>query len=164
MPDGKLDIDRDLLKGAMELAPELGAKYADVRAETYVSEMAQAENGVVKNVAKGAGTTLGVRALAGGTWGFASMDVADEDGLKGVIDDCTARAVRHAKAQAAFLEIKLAKVRPVRKWVKAKVAKEPVDLKAKIRLVKEITSAAHAMDTVGMALAEVHHVDSTAHF
>jgi TldD protein len=164
MSKDKLDFDRGLLQKAMDLAQDQGAKYADVRVETYVSEMAQAENGVVKNVTRGAGTTLGVRALAGGTWGFASMDVADDEGLKGVLDDCVGRAVRHAKAQARFLEIKLASVKARKRWVKAKIEREPITLKAKIDLAKEVTRSAKAMDTIVMALASVYHVDSTKHF
>jgi len=161
---GKLDIDTDLLTRAMHLAVEHGARYADVRVETYVSEGAQAENGVCKSVAKGAGTSVGVRALAGGSWGFASMDVPDEHGFKGVLDDCIARAVRHAKAQARFPEVRLAKVKPVKKHIKAEFEREPIDLDAKVRFVQEVTKAAKSMETIVMSLAEVYHVDSTKHF
>jgi TldD protein len=164
MTEGKLEFDRGLLVKAMELARAQGARYADVRVETSVSEVAQAENGAIKNVTKGAGTTLGVRALAGGTWGFASMDIADDDGLKGVLDVCVGRAVRHAKAQARFPEIKLAKVRPARTRIKARMKREPISLKAKIDLSKEVTRSAKAMDTVVMALASIYHVDSAHHF
>jgi TldD protein len=164
MTEGKLEFDRGLLTKAMELARDQGARYADIRVETSISEVAQAENGVVKNVTRGAGTAVGVRALAGGTWGFSSMDVADDDGLKGVLDVCVGRAVRHAKAQAKFDEIKLAKVKPRKRHIKAKVKKEPISLKAKIELAKEVTKAAQAMDTVVMALTSIYHVDSSHHF
>ena len=161
---GKLDIDTGLLTRAMDLAQKLGAKYADVRVETYVSEGAQAESGVCKSVAKGAGTSVGVRALAGGSWGFASMDLPDEHGFKGVLDDCIARAVRHAKAQSKFPEVKLAKVKPVKKHIKTEFEKWPIDLDTKVRFVQEISRAAKAMETIVMTLSEVYHVDTTKHF
>jgi len=161
---GKLDIETSLLTRAMDLAQELGAKYSDVRVETYLSEGAQAENGICKSVAKGAGTSVGVRALAGGSWGFASMDVPDEHGFKGVLDDCIARAVRHAKAQSKFPEVELAKVKPVRKHLKVEFEKAPIDLDAKVRFVQEISKAAKAMETIVMSLAEVYHVETTKHF
>jgi len=161
---GKLDIETGLLTRAMDLAQELGARYADVRVETYISEGAQAENGVCKSVAKGAGTSVGVRALAGGSWGFASMDVPDEHGFKGVLDDCIARAVRHAKAQSKFPEVKLAKVKPVRKHLRAEIEKAPIDLDSKVRFVQEISKAVKSMETIVMSLAEVYHVEMTKHF
>jgi len=164
MDNGKLDIGTDLLTKAMELAEKLGAKYADVRVETYVSEGAQAENGVCKSVARGSGTSIGVRALAGGSWGFASMDVPDEDGFKGVLDDCVARAARHAKVQVRFPEVKLAKVKPVRKHVKAEYERWPIDLDAKVRFVQDVTRAAKSIETIMMSLAELYHVDTTKHF
>jgi TldD protein len=92
------------------------------------------------------------------------MDIADEEGFKGVLDVCVERAVRHAKAQATFPEIKLAKVKPVKRTVRAKIKREPIPLDAKIKLANEVTKAAKAMDTVVMALSSLIHVDSSTNF
>ncbi len=160
----KLDIDEGALDSAIDRAIEQGAKYADIRVETAVSESASAENGDIKNVSVEDGTTVGVRALAGGTWGFYSIDISDGNEIKDAIYSCVERAVKAAKAVAGFEEVKLAPVEPVATRIPQKMKKPPIPLDEKKRYVIELSKTMKAVDSIAMAYAGLNHIDETKYF
>jgi len=111
---GMLRIDGSFLDRMMESALAKGVTFADVRAESCLSEGAYAENGDIKSLFRGAGSCIGVRALAGGTWGFASSDISTGRELRSTAAQCLERAVSSARAASRCPPVELAPVRPVR--------------------------------------------------
>lgn len=163
MSEGRIAVDESSLDKAMDLAGKLGATYADIRIESSVSEDARAENGEIKSVSKGAGTTVGVRALAGGTWGFQSSDVLDSERLQDDIKLCVDGAVRAAKASRRFEEVKLAEVEPVTDKVFPYVRQDPISLEEKKDLVVESSERMQEVETVVKSVSSLGHTDTTKH-
>lgn len=160
----KMIPDESLLENAMGKACQLGAKYADMRFETFTSEEASAEDGDIKGVATGSGTTLGVRALAGGSWGFHSLDVTDSERLSADITECVERAVKAAKAASRFEEITLANVEPVRDKIPHSFKLPPLSLEEKKDAVIARSKAVRAMENIRLSVEAVGHADITKYF
>jgi len=160
----KMNVDEGLLGSAMERATELGAKYADVRLDTAYGEGASAENGDIKDVSVGEGTSVGVRALAGGTWGFYSSDVPSAEALGGALMRCVEKAVRAAKATAGCEEIKLAPVDPAIAKVKAKIDKRPPPVEEIKKLAVDVAKEMRALEGVVMSMHTVGYDDVSRYF
>ena len=145
----ELDIDR--IGASMDRAASLGATYADVRVEAVEQEGASAENGIIKTLAAASGTSLGVRALAGGGWGFASFNVPEASLLGDRLDEAVERAVRQARATARFEEVRLAPLDPVVADLPLDIGEEPWSLEGKQEEIVSITK--DMADLSGIALA-----------
>ena len=151
------ELDTDLIVASMDVAAELGAKYADVRVEAVEREGASAENGTIKTLAVTSGTSLGVRALAGGGWGFASFDVPEVNLLGDRLREAVERAVRQAKATARFGEVILAPVEPVVDHLPLDIGKEPWSLEGKQDEIVSITKEMTAIEGVALATGTLRH-------
>jgi TldD protein len=158
-----LQIDEMFLDGIMQRALELGATYADVRAESHLAEGAYSENGAIKSLFRGAGTCLGIRALAGGTWGFSSTDICLRSELKRRAGDCLQRAVEAARAAACFEAVELAPVKPVRKRILYS-RKVRVPMEDKMGLCVRLTKTMKEVPGVVMATSNVNLIESERHF
>ena len=158
-----LHVDERLLERLMDKARSEGATYADIRVESFEAEGAYSENGTIKSLFRGAGTTLGVRALAGGTWGFASADIPAARSIGTSSNDCMLRAVRAAKAAARFEEVELADVKPVRKNIPYKGTRK-VPMEDKMGLSVDMTRGMKEVDGVVMATAGVNLTGAEKHF
>lgn len=156
------------LDWAMALAAKKGARYADLRIETGFSEAAVAENGEIKTLLLAEGTTVGVRALAGGTWGFraADVDAPTAEALRKAVQRCVEGAVAAAKATSRrkFSAVQLAQAgTPVAK-ITPDVKKRPVSLDEKKRTVIEMSKDMKSVETIQMAITSIYHTDLTRHF
>jgi TldD protein len=160
---GALRIGEDFLDGLMDRARPLGASYADVRAESSAARGASSENGTIKSLFSGGGASIGIRALAGGTWGFASTDVCSQSELLPRAAGCLGRAVSAARALSCFEPVELAPVRPVRR-------KMPYPRKARpstkdiLELSVGLTKTMKDVPGVVMATSNLALVESERHF
>jgi len=93
----------DLAHTAIETARRRGASYADARVMELRSRDLSTKNGEVGTMNEAGSCGIGIRAIAGGAWGFASTDRLTREGVSA----CAARAVAIARASA------LAKVKDV---------------------------------------------------
>ncbi len=152
------ELDRDLAVGSMDRASELGARYADVRVEAVEQEVASAENGIIKSLSVTTGTSLGVRALAGGGWGFASFNLPEPSMLAGKLAEAVERAVRQAKASNASEEVRLAPVDPVVDELPLDIGREPWSLEGKQATIVGITKEMKGLDNVALATGTLRHV------
>ena len=150
-------LDQDLIVASMQRAMDLGATYADVRVAATESEAAQSENENIKDLAVTTGTSLGVRALAGGGWGFAAFDVPDAAMLHSRLDDAVERAVRLARATSRFGPIALAPVDPVVTRLPLEIGKEPWTLEEKQDTIVGITREMKAIEGVALAMGSLRH-------
>ena len=112
----------------IEMGLNLGAKYLDIRLEEYRTESATAEDGEPREASYSIERGVGVRALAGGSWGFSAcrlQEGTEEETVLRVVGD----AVKLAKAvRTASKKVELAEVKPVRDEVVAKVKIDPMDI------------------------------------
>jgi len=88
---------KDLALRALDAASRAGVTYADVRAvETRDRELAT-KNGKAAHVSSSESQGLGIRVLAGGSWGFAATDDHTSEG----ISTCAALAIEIARSSSA---------------------------------------------------------------
>jgi TldD protein len=83
---------------ALNTAKSGGATYADVRIGRYLNQFVITRENKVQNVRNTESYGVGVRVIANGTWGFASTNEVNADGIKKAAD----RAVLIAKANSKF--------------------------------------------------------------
>ena len=89
-------VERDLARRALDTARKRGATYADVRFVRRDEENALVKNGRLESADRADSFGFGVRAIAGGAWGFAASQVVTADEA----DRVAALAVEIAKASA----------------------------------------------------------------
>jgi TldD protein len=87
---------QDWADWALDTAKSRGATYADVRVMDIRHRDLSTKNGQVGNLSESQSLGLGVRALAGGSWGFAATDRLTREGIAA----CAAEAVSIARASA----------------------------------------------------------------
>lgn len=160
---GKIRVTGSVLRKALILAEKLGAKYTDVRVDTTITERAEGWDGELKGLVIGGGTTVGVRALAGGTWGFQSTDVPDPEQLYQGIEYCVRGAVKKAKATKSFGEIKLAEVKVVSKEILPE-GKKVLTLEEMRDVAIGISKQMKSVPYVAKGIAIIDNSDTTKHF
>jgi TldD protein len=87
---------QDWADWALDTAKSRGATYADVRVMDIRHRDLSTKNGQVGNLSESQSLGVGVRALAGGSWGFAATDRLTREGISA----CAAEAVSIARASA----------------------------------------------------------------
>jgi TldD protein len=87
---------RDFANWALETAKVRGATYADARVMDIRLRDLSTKNGVVGTLSESESHGIGIRVIAGGSWGFASTDRLTREGIAA----CAAEAVAIAKASA----------------------------------------------------------------
>ena len=120
---------------ALNTAKSLGATYADARIGRYLNQYVFTREDKVQNVVNTETFGIGIRVIANGTWGFASTNKVDNEGIK----KATEQAVAIAKANSRIQKepVKLAPVQahgevswktPIKKDFKTVPVSDKVDL------------------------------------
>jgi TldD protein len=131
----------DLLRYSVDRARDLGAQYADARFQELRQTLIIAENGSLRSYESDRSTGIGIRVLAGGTWGLASSTLLEKGNLRQIASE----AVRMAKATRKLsTPVQLAKIKPVKSTVKIPMRSDPdnVPPDSKIKLLLEANKAA----------------------
>ncbi len=132
----------DLALEALNAAQAAGASYADARIGRYRRQFVATREHNVTGVADMESYGIGVRALAGGSWGFASTNVMTKDGITRAAQE----AVRLAKAArtAQKKPVVLAPVAAVKGTWRTPVTRDPVDvpIEEKVALLLAANEAA----------------------
>ena len=89
-PGMDVAVKKRLADVALNTARSLGATYADARIGRYLNQYVFTRENKVQNVVNTESFGIGVRVIANGTWGFASTNNVNEDGIK----KATEQAVR----------------------------------------------------------------------
>jgi TldD protein len=113
----------DLAEQAVQFTMNLGAEYADVRAEQTTSTSIRLSNDEFERVTVGANHALGIRALLNGSWGFSSTNSLRIKSIRA----CSTDAFRIAKTLSRVTgeKVELSPARTVRDHVKP-VVYEPL--------------------------------------
>ncbi len=135
-----------VLRNLMDEAVGAGVEFADVRCGNGVSTMIDVQDGKVDKVHSSRGCSIGVRALVGGAWGFATTYAQDEESARG----CLREAVEGARAAAAHVVEPscVARVEGVCAEVATRAARRPdrVPVAEKVRAVAGLERAAREFD------------------
>lgn len=83
---------------ALNAARSAGATYTDVRIGRYLNQFINTREAKVQNIVNLESFGVGVRVIVNGTWGFASTNQVNPEGIK----KATERAVAIAKANSKF--------------------------------------------------------------
>ena len=100
MLDPLLDVTqkKKLADVALNTARSSGASYADVRIGRYLNQFIITREKKTENIINTESFGVGIRVIADGTWGFASTNEVNAEGIK----RATQQAVAIAKANAKF--------------------------------------------------------------
>ncbi len=138
----------DDLRRFVEQGMRFGVSYLDLRFESISSESVSAEDGKPKEVGYSSEQGVGVRALAGGAWGFAAAQIEGENETK-VISQVVEEAAKLALALRGSQTVRLAPTRVVREAVVLPMKVDPLDisLEEKMALCVEASARALKVDT-----------------
>ncbi|PSL46225.1 TldD protein [Chitinophaga niastensis] len=90
---------KELADAALNAARSKGATYTDVRIGRYLNQFIITREDKVENIVNTESYGIGIRVIAGGSWGFASTDKMDKDSIA----KTAALAVAIAKENARLL-------------------------------------------------------------
>lgn len=102
---------KELLLEALQAARDAGATYADARIGQYRRQFISTRERQVTNVSDSESLGIGVRAIVGGSWGFAASSNLTREGVQAAARDA-ARIARAARA-VQKRPVELAPVEPV---------------------------------------------------
>jgi TldD protein len=132
----------DLALEALNAAQAAGASYADARIGRYRRQSVATRERSVTGVNDSESYGIGIRALVGGSWGFASTSTMTKEGIGRAAQE----AVRLAKAARAVQKrpVVLAPVAPVKGTWRTPIKRDPVDvpIEEKVALLLSANAAA----------------------
>ncbi|MCG9970374.1 TldD/PmbA family protein [Christiangramia crocea] len=134
-PGMDVAMKKKLADVALNTAKSLGASYADARIGRYLNQYVFTREDKVQNTVNTESFGIGIRVIADGTWGFASTNEVNEEGIK----KATQQAVAIARANSSIQKepVVLAPVKshgevswktPIKKDFKEVPVSEKVDL------------------------------------
>ena len=132
----------DIADKAVKQAVQLGAEYADARAEQIHSTAIRLTNERFEQVVSGIDQGLGIRLLYKGAWGFSSTTSLETKEIRKTVENAfkTARAASRAVKEKAIVQ----SVKPVKKDIRVK-ASQPVTrtgIDKKLRLLLHLSDVA----------------------
>ena len=89
---------RKLADVALNAAKSLGATYTDVRIGRYLNQFITTRENKVQNIVNSESFGVGIRVIVNGTWGFASTNTVNTEGIQ----KATQQAIAIAKANSKF--------------------------------------------------------------
>ncbi len=99
------DDKRRLADAGLGAARSAGASYADVRIGRYLNQFVSSRETTIQNVTNTESYGVGVRVMAGGTWGFAASSEVTVDSVARTARKAVAVARANARLQAEPLEL-----------------------------------------------------------
>ncbi len=134
----------DDLRRFVEQGMRLGVNYLDLRFESISSESVGAEDGKPKEVSYSTEQGVGVRALAGGAWGFAAAQIEQENQAK-AISQVVQEAAKLALALQGSQAVRLAPTKIVREAVTLPVKVDPLSISLEEKMALCIEASARAL-------------------
>ena len=154
----------DHASAAVEGALAAGATYADARVVIRRHEALRAQNGELEQVTHDEDAGVGVRALIGSSWGFASTSELTEIAAKRAGAEATATAKASARVPGSGLH--LAEVPAAQDRYTTPFAEDPftVPLDDKVEVVVSATRTMHGVAGVMVATAQLMFWDTDKWF
>lgn len=98
-PGMDVALKKKMADVALNTAKSLGATYADARIGRYLNQYVFTREEKVQNVVNTESFGIGIRVIANGTWGFASTNEVNEDGIRKATNQAVAIAKANSKIQ-----------------------------------------------------------------
>ncbi len=137
---------KETLMSNLEKAKNLGATYAEIRAQKNNNTIINVIDGQIEAVTIASETGAGIRVLADGAWGFSTNNSLKETDLEKSIKS----ALKMAKAAGKSIRepAKLAEIKPIQDRVKIKLKRDPreIDISTKIKNLLAINKACFDFD------------------
>src|SRR5262249_28054929 len=140
------------------------ATYADARAQRIRTQGIVVKNGRVGSIAESESLGIGVRVVAGGSWGFASTHDLTREGVAAAA--AHAVAIGRASALCPRDEVLLAPLTPARASWRTPVRTDPfaVPVEDKIGVLLRADDAARRVKGITVAEAEMQFVEKDQWF
>ena len=154
----------DYARAAVESALAAGASYADARVMIRRHERIAAQNGELESVSHAEDAGVGVRALVGSSWGFASTSDLTDTAAKRTGAEATATA--RASALVPGSGLRLADVDVAQDRYETPHTEDPFDvpLQAKVEVVVGSTRTMHEVAGIAVATAQLNFWDTDKWF
>jgi len=147
---------RDLAELAIAELAASGVDYGDARAEDRIIESITFRSRRLEEAYLKTGEGVGVRAIVGGCWGFASSTGLSAASVKSAVE----RAVKIARSGASALkgDVRLAPLPPQQGSYESPCSKDPfeVDRHEKIALLERASEVMNSSPMIGMTWAQLH--------
>ncbi|MUP47467.1 TldD/PmbA family protein [Gramella sp. BOM4] len=98
-PGMDVAMKKKLADVALNTAKSMGASYADARIGRYLNQYVFTREDKVQNTVNTESFGIGIRVIADGTWGFASTNEVNEEGIKKATQQAVAIAKANSKIQ-----------------------------------------------------------------
>jgi TldD protein len=158
--------ERDLALAALDAARSAGATYADVRISRDAFESVATRERQITNVSKSESYGIGVRAFAGGSWGFAATRDPGREAVVRAAREAAAIAIANDRVAPSKLELSPVARVPDGRWVTPHEVDPftiPVERKADLLFkAKEAALAVKGVRFVASSLASVKESRLTA--
>jgi TldD protein len=143
-----------LAKLAIDTASARGALYADARAVRVRKQSLVVKNGAIGSISETESLGIGIRAIAGGAWGFAATRELGSAAIEKAAADAV--AIARASALVKRADVALAPVAPARAEWRTEIAIDPFEVPFE-RKVDALMRADAAMRGIkGVTVAEGH--------
>src|SRR5262249_50940210 len=109
--------EKDLVLLALDAVKSAGASYADARITHVNSEVVAARERQITNVSKGETYGIGIRALVGGSWGFAATHDLGKDAIAQTAKNAAAIAAANDKINPVKTTLAPIKRIPDGRWI-----------------------------------------------
>ena len=154
----------DYARAAVEGALAAGATYADARVVIRRHERLSAQDGELEGVDRAEDAGVGVRALMGSSWGFASTSTLTDKAAKAAGAEAAATAKASALVGGSSLELADVEVR--QDTYETPHAEDPftVPLSEKVAVVVDATATMHGVAGIAVATAQLMFWDTDKWF
>ncbi|MBC8043701.1 MAG: TldD/PmbA family protein [Rhizobacter sp.] len=128
---------------ALNAARSKGATYCDIRIGRYLSQAVATRENKVQNIASSESYGVGIRVIAGGTWGFASTSDISPETIARAAEDAVITAKANARIQKEPVELAPTKSLGEVSW-RTPIVKNGFDVpvKEKVDLLLAVSDAA----------------------
>jgi TldD protein len=141
---------------ALDTAAHRGATYCDVRIVDDRQRMLATKNGMVGHASDSESLGIGVRVIANGAWGFASVDDLSRASVEGVAS--RAVAIARASARVKDGELRLSAEKPAKAdWTgECRIDPFTTSIEQNLELLMNVDGELRSVEGVTLAETQVH--------
>jgi TldD protein len=144
----------EVVQQAVEAARRAGAGYADARFVVEESESLRVKNQEMEGIDRSLSQGIGIRVLAGGSWGFAATARTDEAEMERTAE--LAVAMARAASRLPKEPVRLAEVEPIRDRWATPVDVDPFEVPIDDKVALLMEASGRMRHVKGLAFAEAN--------
>lgn len=117
---------KDLIEEIIEKGSKLGADFIEARVEDRTVNSFRIKNDDVETSSLGTEKGLFIRVLVDGSWGTASIDQFDKDGIQTALENAV--KIARGASKLSRMKTRLAEIKSVEDKVKVNIVSNPIDV------------------------------------